>query len=442
MKNRLVRQIVLILGDALSVLVAFSLASLFRFNTVSIGTLGLEPALYFFLFTFFSFYILGLFEPYSWFGKIHSGPRIAAGIALSALTMSILVYALRIEASGLYGRGALGISTVLTFFLMASYRSALNSFWQKKSSLSSISILAPQKEIQYLVDDLKHIPSLQFTFLPEEDLLNSTVGDRFKSSSPLVAISENLDSKLVRQVLALKMSGEIECISLNRLYETYFQRIPIQLIDDRWLLNQSGFDGSIVTGHMKLKRVFDLVLSTGILMISSPLLILAIFSVWIADTKTPVLFSQNRVGKGGAVFKIFKLRTMRPNAEKPGEAKWAQEKDPRVTTIGRFLRKTRIDELPQLWNVAKGEMSLIGPRPERPEFTQDLEREIPFYSLRHSVTPGLTGWAQIHYPYGSTVEDAIQKLQFDLYYIKNHSLLLDLKIALRTAQVILFAKGR
>jgi lipopolysaccharide/colanic/teichoic acid biosynthesis glycosyltransferase len=163
-------------------------------------------------------------------------------------------------------------------------------------------------------------------------------------------------------------------------------------------------------------------------------------AIWF-ETGLPILYRQKRVGESGRVFEIFKFRSMRVDAEKDGVAQWAKKNDDRVTRVGKLLRVMRIDELPQLINVLRGDMSFVGPRPERPPFVNELSRKVPFYASRHSVKPGITGWAQIRYPYGASVDDAVQKLQFDLYYVKNHSLFLDLVILLQTAQVILFRQG-
>jgi exopolysaccharide biosynthesis polyprenyl glycosylphosphotransferase len=159
------------------------------------------------------------------------------------------------------------------------------------------------------------------------------------------------------------------------------------------------------------------------------------------DSAGPVLYSQPRVGENGRVFNVYKFRSMRTDAEREGTPIWARDKDDRITRVGRFIRKTRLDELPQFWNVMRGDMSFVGPRPERPFFVEQLAREIPFYLQRHAVKPGLTGWAQVKYQYGSTVEDAMEKLRYDLYYIKHLSIVFDLTIVLDTVKVILFGKG-
>jgi exopolysaccharide biosynthesis polyprenyl glycosylphosphotransferase len=189
-----------------------------------------------------------------------------------------------------------------------------------------------------------------------------------------------------------------------------------------------------------VKRVFDVLVSFAILTVTLPVLLLAILAILI-ESGSPVFYRQERVGQGGRSFFIHKLRSMRTDAERDGKPRWAGANDDRVTRVGRILRKTRIDELPQLWNVLRGDMSFVGPRPERPFFVEQLIEDIPYYDVRHSLKPGITGWSQVRYPYGASVEDALAKLQYDLYYVKNHSLFLDLLILVETVQVVLLGKG-
>jgi exopolysaccharide biosynthesis polyprenyl glycosylphosphotransferase len=194
------------------------------------------------------------------------------------------------------------------------------------------------------------------------------------------------------------------------------------------------------TANEGLKRAFDIFASLVLLAVTLPVLLLAAMAIAL-DGKGPIFYRQERVGRGGARFKICKLRSMRPDAEGSGPPQWASLHDPRVTRVGRFLRRLRIDELPQIRNVLRGEMSMVGPRPERPFFVECLERELPLYAERHSVKPGITGWAQINYPYGASVEDARRKLSFDLYYVRNASLLLDLLIVLATPKAVFIDRG-
>jgi exopolysaccharide biosynthesis polyprenyl glycosylphosphotransferase len=177
------------------------------------------------------------------------------------------------------------------------------------------------------------------------------------------------------------------------------------------------------------------------LLFAFPIMIVTAVAIRL-DSPGPIFYSQERVGRNGRSFRMLKFRSMRQDAENEGVPQWAQKGDPRITRVGRFIRKTRIDELPQFLNILRGEMSFVGPRAERPFFVEQLNRQIPFFSQRHLVEPGLTGWAQVCYPYGSTVEDAIEKLQYDLYYIKNVSLLFDLWILFKTIKTVLFGAGR
>ena len=206
-----------------------------------------------------------------------------------------------------------------------------------------------------------------------------------------------------------------------------------------WLIFSDGF---VKTPRTEIiKRLFDITAALVGLVLSLPLMVLAAIAVRL-ESPGPIFYRQPRLGQNGCVFILNKFRSMRQDAEKDTGPVWADQRDRRVTRVGGFLRRTRLDELPQLFNVLVGHMSFIGPRPERPEFVAELQKQIPFYMERLSVKPGITGWAQVKYEYGSSVEDAVEKLQYDLYYIKNLSLFLDLLILLNTIQVVLFARGR
>ena len=245
-----------------------------------------------------------------------------------------------------------------------------------------------------------------------------------------------LDSDLARNLFAAKLEG-LKVHDMRGLYERLAARLPIDLIEDDWLLLADGF--SVTEAARRVKRTSDLCLCLPMLLVLSPIILLTALFVRM-ESKGPAFYTQKRVGLHGKEFTVYKIRSMRNDAE-AGGAQWAQAKDPRVTRIGRFIRKTRIDELPQLINVIKGDMSLIGPRPERREFVDELAAKIPYYNVRHAVKPGITGWAQVCHPYGASLDDARYKLEYDLFYIKHLSLLLDAKIFLRTIGVVLFPKG-
>jgi sugar transferase (PEP-CTERM system associated) len=241
----------------------------------------------------------------------------------------------------------------------------------------------------------------------------------------------------VGELLVCRTLG-VRVTDLPAFYERMRGEVPVEALKASWLIYGEGFRQGLV--RRTVKRLFDVAMSALLLTLALPVILAAAIAIFF-ESPGPVIFRQERVGRGGRTFVLLKLRSMRADAESDGKPRWASEKDERITPVGRFIRKLRIDELPQLWNVLKGEMSLIGPRPERPIFVEELARQIPFYAVRHTVNPGITGWAQVRCEYGASVEDAKRKLQFDLYYVKNHSLVLDLLVALETIRVVLSGKG-
>jgi len=212
------------------------------------------------------------------------------------------------------------------------------------------------------------------------------------------------------------------------------------VLNPSWMIFSDGFRQGRI--HSALERTFDLAASLILLAVSLPVMALTIVAIKLEDGwRAPVLYGQTRVGQYGRAFKLLKFRSMRIDAESAGKPIWAAKNDTRVTHVGAFIRKSRIDELPQIFNVLRGEMSFVGPRPERPEFVSQLNERIPYYRERHSIKPGLTGWAQLCYPYGSSEQDAAEKLQYDLFYVKNHSPLFYLAIVIQTVEVIVWGKG-
>jgi sugar transferase (PEP-CTERM system associated) len=240
----------------------------------------------------------------------------------------------------------------------------------------------------------------------------------------------------LERLLACKKAG-FPVVQYLSFVEKEIRRVDLKRMELSWLVYSDGFEFDLM--DRLLKRIFDLVVSALVLALMSPFLVLAMLAIRL-EGPGPVLYRQTRVTRDGQLFQILKLRTMRVNAE-AGGAVWARQNDDRITAVGRFLRRSRVDELPQLVNILKGEMSFVGPRPERPEFAAELARQIPLYNERHMVKAGLTGWAQINYPYGASVDDARSKLSYDLYYVKNFSILFDLVILLQTLRVVLWPSG-
>jgi len=255
-----------------------------------------------------------------------------------------------------------------------------------------------------------------------------------------IAIGEQaqLNERALERLLALRRQG-IHVIALVNWAEQVLQRVPPELFSNHWLAQAEGFELQPDRLGWRIKRLGDLLVAALLLVLSAPVMTLAAVLIKIEDGG-PVVFSQIRTGIYGESFRLSKLRSMRTDAERHG-ARWASRGDPRITRVGYWLRRLRIDELPQLWNVIKGDMSLIGPRPERPEFEDELEAKIPHYRIRHWIRPGLSGWAQVCHPYGASVDDSRSKLSYDLYYLRNFSLPLDLLILLKTIRLVSRAAG-
>ncbi len=262
--------------------------------------------------------------------------------------------------------------------------------------------------------------------------------EELKVSEIVIAVRERRGGVLpLRQLLDAKLHG-VKVMDLQSFYEREEGVLRIDSMRASWMIFGNGFDQGI--SRDVVKRLFDVIASAALLLLAFPILLVAMIAI-VIESGFPIFYSQERIGQGGERFRILKLRSMRQDAEKDGKARWAVANDSRVTRVGAFLRKTRIDELPQLWTVLRGDMSFVGPRPERQVFVEQLTEKIPFYDVRHSVKPGVTGWAQVRYPYGASIEDGLKKLEYDLYYVKNHSLFLDLMIMVETIQVVLLGKG-
>ena len=255
----------------------------------------------------------------------------------------------------------------------------------------------------------------------------------------VVAMDDRRGNLPIQELLDSKLRG-IEVIDLLEFLERETGKIRVDLVNPGWLIFSPGFRTSRFRRFNK--RLVDIIVSSSLLLLTWPLMLLITLAIKIEDGfGAPVLYRQRRVGQKDEPISVPKFRSMRTNAEPDGQAVWAEENDSRITRVGSILRTSRLDELPQFINVLRGQMSLVGPRPERPEFVEKLKESIPYYSERHTVKPGVTGWAQLRYSYGSTEEGAIEKLQYDLYYVKNQSLMLDIMIILQTVEVILWGKG-
>lgn len=285
------------------------------------------------------------------------------------------------------------------------------------------SIMCQENAMMYLKDTMS---GELFQFAKKNDI-----------AKIIVALKEKRGGFPMEELLDCRIGG-IDVLEGATFYEMLTGKLLVGLVNPGWLIFSEGFKRSYL--GLVLKRVMDLIFSLILLVLSLPVIFITSILIKI-DSKGPIIYSQERVGKRKKIFNIYKFRSMVEDAEKLSGPVWANEDDSRITRVGKWLRKLRIDELPQLWNILKGDMSFVGPRPERDKFVKKLEKIIPYYHKRHAIKPGLTGWAQVNYGYGATIEAATEKLNYDLFYIKNTSLLLDLVIVFRTVKIVLFGRG-
>ena len=310
-------------------------------------------------------------------------------------------------------------------------RDILKEIWRRKDISYDIRYVLDKKKEGEPLNSFEGIP-FKYGF---ENLYNFAAAEDI--SDIIVALDQKRGILPYEELLNVKVRG-INIIDGESFYERITGKLLVEKINPSWLIFSDGFQKSNLS--RAIKRLIGLTLSTVMLICLSPLLILVALLIKL-DSSGPILFSQERIGEFGRIFTLYKFRSMRADAEKLSGPVWASEDDPRITRVGRIIRKLRIDELPQLWNVFKGDMSFVGPRPERQFFIDKLRKIIPYYNERLSVKPGVTGWAQIMYPYGATEKDALKKLEYDLYYIKNMSIAFDLIVIFHTVKIVLLGRG-
>jgi sugar transferase (PEP-CTERM system associated) len=440
-------------GDVGLIVVSISLAVLIRFGDFRNVIDYYTGTTVFILFAYLiSFYIFQLYHLETKFSNPIILTEYIAGVGIASVVIVVIFYIL---PHWRIGRGLIFINSFFVFSFCLLWRIIFNSLFinfRKKSRIVIVGVGYAGRAIYHIIKNSDKFSVLGFIdddptkigtkvedmeVLGESEILGLFCKEK-NVDSIVVAITNEKRKELLSILLECKMSG-IEIYDMQTLYEELTGKLPVNYLREGWLVYSSlyGLQRSIYT--TRIKRVLDFIVSILGLLISLPIIIITAIIIKITS-KGPIFFNQRRVGKNHRVFRIVKFRSMITNAEPQG-AVYTSENDPRVTLFGRFIRKVRIDEIPQMWNVLKGDMSFIGPRPERPEFTGDLHREIKFYSLRNSVPPGITGWAQINYRYGASKEDALEKLQYDLYYVKNCSFLMDMHILLMTIRVVLFRKG-
>lgn len=382
-----------------------------------------------------------------------SGIMIRLGLALGvgALALVIVFY---LFPSLMLGRSVLGLAVAAALVLLLLTRFIFMRLLAQQQIRRRVLVLGAGKRafplfmlrrrsdlIGYSVVGYLPAPG-DAVVVPQHRLLQSSgsleqLVRRERIDQIVVAVDDRRQGLPMDELLGCRTRG-VEVVDVLSFLEQETGQIKLDLIYPGWLAFSRGFHRG--WARSVAKRTFDVAVSLSMLILTLPLMGLTALAIML-ESGRPVLYRQQRVGEGGRMFAVYKFRSMRTDAEKDGKARWAQLNDPRVTRVGAFIRKYRIDELPQIYNVLRGDMSFVGPRPERPEFVQGLQQKLPYYVERHRVKPGLTGWAQICYPYGASDTDAFEKLQYDLYYVKNHSLFLDLTILLQTAEVVLWGRG-
>ena len=417
----------------------------------------LEPQVWFYLLPIIWLLLLiELYDPH----VAGSGRRTTRGVALAAfigLVAYSLVFIVRADTN--LPRVGVGAFLLFASLLTLLWRMIFIRLYKTTGQRRRVLLIGAGKAGQTLAELYNSSSTQSFNLIGYVDDDTAKVGKKIRGlrvlgsslhllnivdvyhiSDLVIAINGEIQGATFQSILDAQEKG-VEVTRMPILYEEMTGRVPVHHLESDWII-RSFVDGLHVSGFYELtKRLLDIFGAlVGLLLfaITSPFLSIAVF----LDTGSPVFYSQPRLGKGGLVFKIYKYRTMRQDAEADGEAKTTLENDPRVTRVGGFLRRTRLDELPQFWNVLRGEMSLVGPRAERPELVAEYQKQVPFYRARLLVKPGLTGWAQINYGYVASVTETAVKIEYDLYYIKHRTLAMDFQIILRTIGTVLRRTGR
>ena len=440
-----IKRITLLIGDVVILYASLWLMLLIRYGAkpdINLWQQHFQPFTIIYALWLIVFFIAGLYDISLARNNINFYSTLLRGLLINIGLAITFFYFL--PYFGITPKTNLFLNIGIFTVLFAGWRQLYNHLVKSTALINNILIIGKNKEIDQIIKLVEKNPQLSYKIVkrmnPQDiktpfDLLEIATSKNIKTI--ITAIDPHQDARLVQslyQCLPLKISFN----DLPSFYEKILGKVPISSIGEIWFLENLTEDQK--NFYEAFKRILDMLgaFIFGVISLCFYPLIALIIKI---DSHGPVFYKQRRISQDGQIFKVIKFRSMVEEAEKEG-AQWADQQDHRITKIGRFLRKTRIDEWPQLWNVFIGQMSFIGPRPERIEFVQQLEKEIPYYQIRHIVRPGLTGWAQVNFHYGASVEDSIEKLQYELYYIKHRSFILDLSILLRTIKIILKGGGR
>ena len=445
-----VRTLVLLIGEALIVLASFLLGAWYGLGQDTYLVLYFENGLY----KIFGVTALVLLCSH-WLDLYDTARLNTKGELYFRLLMvpGVLAFILAgiayVRPNYLLGGGSAAVGLIILTFALFGWRLGFTWLVQLPILVERVYVLGTGERAQRVVLGLRQNPEIgveiaSWTGKMEGAVTRESVAAHLmevvhkqKVHRVIVAMPDRRGTIPMPELLELRMQG-VKIEEATSWLEKISGKIEVENLYPSWLVFGEGFRRS--TAFIAVRRVVSFVISLIGLILALPLVPLIMLAIRL-DSKGPVFYTQTRVGKAGRIFKVVKFRTMRQDAEAASGPKWAGDNDPRVTRVGKFLRSSRLDEIPQLWCVLKGEMAFVGPRPERPEFIEWLSKEIPYYGVRHMVRPGLTGWAQVKYKYGSTVEDSREKLQYDLFYIKNASIGLDLLIMFLTVKTVLLRRG-
>ena len=450
------RNLLFVVGEGLLIYAAILISAYIRFGSVQKSFLSIDllsKALLIMVVCQTSLYFNELYNLQVTDTYLELGLRLIKAIGIASISLAIIYYCF---PSLLVGRGIFFISLVLLVILIISWRYVYNWLLKKKMLTEKILVLGSSELASKILDEINgqrdsgyevagviSTNSSPLRSLPDDIPIFNLKGDlcdiveSLYTKKIVVAMGDRRGRLPTKELLRCKMSG-ITIMEGESFYEKLAGKILAENINPSWFIYSDGFRKSRL--DRLTKRLIGFILSSLGLLLTLPLTLIIAVAIKL-DSNGPVIYKQERCGEDGRVFKLCKFRSMIDNAEAECGPTWAKDDDCRVTRVGRILRKYRFDEIPQMWNVLKGDMSFVGPRPERPEFVKELEKIVPYYSERHTVKPGITGWAQVSYGYGASVEDALEKLRYDLFYIKNISQLMDFMIIVKTIKIVLQQSG-
>jgi sugar transferase (PEP-CTERM system associated) len=445
-----VRTLILLIGEALIVWTSFLLAAVVELREDSFLVLNYEGG-YIKLFVVTGVVLLcsHWFDLYDTARLNTKGELYFRLLMVPGLLAFVMAGVSYVRPDFLLGGGSSALGLVILTFALLGWRLSYGWLVQLPILVERVYVLGTGERAQRVVHGLRQNPEIgvevaSWTGKLEGAVTRESVAahlmevvNKQKVHRVIVAMPDRRGTIPMQELLALRMRG-VKIEEATSWLEKISGKIEVDSLYPSWLVFSEGFRRS--TTFIVVRRLLSITISLIGLILAAPLLPLIMLAIRL-DSRGPVFYMQTRVGKAGRVFKVVKFRTMRQDAEAANGPQWADNNDPRITRVGKFLRSSRLDEIPQLWCVLKGDMAFVGPRPERPEFIEWLSKEIPYYGVRHMVRPGLTGWAQVKYKYGSTIEDSREKLQYDLYYIKNASIGFDLLIMFLTVKTVLLRRG-